>query len=931
MSDIYQVKYVQRKKENDAWVQITNELYTDNNVYVLNPLNNAWNSNGCYCGAIARNNSIIGTCSKVEWTGWKNDRVNSDMRDCQISYSPYTNQQNLRFMIKFVNGAYTNSRLNFKWTGLREETVSSIENSIESQSNISVYDPYTRRYKNSSTSGWANNPLNVAPLNSLKVNELVFLPIFTFREVEYYNYNSETGLYSNIVHSSNVQIQRLYWKDIKPEDNTEQGQYYDDDLYLNGYKEIQAVNADGRRFKYCCGVTLIPYYGKSSSVYDVNTDSYVDSINPDDGNEYGLREIFGTIISDTDTFPIIGTTNLNRPCLSILTETYDSNDNSITYSSPTGISFSNFSTNPLTYSDYSLNPNWSISSNLQSFSTDTYYTPFWSTNNSMYSNTYVDQNPNEPYQESPTLTVQSTKLEVDGSTISTIDATGYNFNGTPNCCYYNKSTRTVSLASIAYFSVEELWHTIASLGCYVADDVLHAQYANLGKYIGENNHIYLGKMDSNGITDGTFIQGSDISDSEQSNIDDIIQGTPYIPVNPTKHDDNDDPDREDINPPNREGDDIPLHLDNRFGLFNGFLTMYNLTESELSNFGSALMGNPLNYRGNFEKDLSQELSGTYDVSSILNYIVSVKMYPFSVATLPNTTVLGNTNVYMGTGEFGIPIGTQCRKLTSSISVLDAGQLDVKPLTPYKDFRDYYNTTIVCYMPYCGCVELNPMDIMNTVLHCYYLIDFLTGDCSAVLYSIGANNINYPVAIANGNIGVDIPLSANNTGQLEAVKRMQNSAKAHTIVSYINAGIETAENLLSIGSFDPQDVSDVAGVVDIFSNAVTSFTNIWAENNANPYGANQSARSAVATPIMPMGSGATNFMLSNSVYLQIRRGTYSKPKNYARTMGYPTTFSDRLSNVHGLTYCSGVEVNGINCTQEERALIKSALEGGTILP
>lgn len=441
--------------------------------------------------------------------------------------------------------------------------------------------------------------------------------------------------------------------------------------------------------------------------------------------------------------------------------------------------------------------------------------------------------------------------------------------------------------------------------------------------------IYLPEFDGNRLTGNWFpIEDLDEKGTDWQKSDDIADDDYTDADKPSG-----DPDRTNINPPNREGDSVDLHLNNRFGLFSGFISMYNLTESELSNFGSALLGNPLNYRGNFQKDLSTELSGTYDVSSILNYIVSVKMYPFSIAALPNTTVQATSDVFMGTGQFGVPIGTVCRKLTTSISVVDAGSLYVKPLTPYNDFRDYYNTSIVCYLPYCGTVELNPMDVMNTTLHCYYLIDFLTGDCSAILYSIGNNNLNYVVAVANGNIGIDIPLSATNTGQLEAVKRMQNAQTAHTVVSYINSGIDIIQsgwdlkNTLKENKEDKRAVFD--SVADVLNN-VGSAVDIYFQNKANPYGGNRTARSAVATPLMPTGSGATNFMLNNSVYLQIRRGTYSRPNNYGSTVAYPNSFSARLSSVRGLTYCNNVNVSGINCTLEEKRMISEALESGTIL-
>lgn len=502
-------------------------------------------------------------------------------------------------------------------------------------------------------------------------------------------------------------------------------------------------------------------------------------------------------------------------------------------------------------------------------------------------------------------------------------------------------TPIVEMSTISYVNNNNFIITLDSVSgsiavnSYTYQDCVTMSFLSAPCII-HNSKLYTPELDEDYKLTGNWEEVTDENRNVNPDTNTFDPATIPEPVSPDV-----DPDRGDISPPNREGDNIPLHLSNRLGIFDGFITLYNMNQNELSAFGSALLGNPLNYRGNFQKDLSEELSGTYDVSSILQYIISVKLYPFSVSTLQNTSTTGDSKIYMGTGEFGVPIGTVCRTLTSSISVLDAGSVYVSPISSYRDFRDYYNTTIVCYMPYCGSVELNPMDVMNTTLHCYYLIDFLTGECCAVLYSEGSNNLNYPVAIANGNIGIDIPLSATNSGQLEAIKRMQSAQTAQTVISFVNSGMATASSILDVVAdaktpteFYPsgglgkaqQIVRDSANIVSGVGNIVnTAFS-----NRANPYGANRSARSAVASPLMPMGTGATNFMMTDCVYLQIRRGTYSRPNNYASTIGYPNTFSDRLSNVHGLTYCTHVNVS-LNCTQQEKEMIKTALESGTILP
>lgn len=447
------------------------------------------------------------------------------------------------------------------------------------------------------------------------------------------------------------------------------------------------------------------------------------------------------------------------------------------------------------------------------------------------------------------------------------------------------------------------------------------------------DNFCVGRTES-GIYTGELLWGKDALEELGNNPG--IKNEDYEPVYPDTSGGGGggaDPDSDkNVDPSSRNGDNIGLNLDNRLATFNGFLTMYNMNYQQLANFGKALMGEPLNYRGNFEKDLSDELSGTYDVSSILNYIVSVKQYPFSVATLPNTSTAGVSSVYIGTGEFGVPIGTSCRILTSSISVLNAGRVVVKPVDPYNDFRDYYNTTVTAYLPFCGTVELNPMEIIGSLVECYYLIDFFTGECTAVLYST-YNGMSFPVAMANGVIGIDVPLSATNSGQLTAVKRMQNAETAHTVVSFANSGIGIIGEAVrmgmdaSKGKLKPKDATYSA---ESMLYNVTSIVDTAFSNQANPYGANRSARSAVASPMMPTGSGATNVMLPSSAYIQIRRGTYSRPDNYPRTMAYPNSYSARLSSVSGFTVCHNVNVSGIDCTTEEKQMIKSALESGVIL-
>lgn len=917
----YQIKWQQ---EIDGTNQIFNINMSDTVYETLDTstkLNQQWNTNNCYAGALYNSKGTYTKYSTMKPNGVR------DYSKLKVDISEIRNTQNIRLCGFWIATTESPTRRNFslRWSNLNQEQEAYYR---DSSTSYQYYDPLTRTNRTTNPTLCPTN--RISSYRQFEINKLILNPIFIFANITLsgYNYYNDGGIYYKDITATGYSKS---WSEIKNQDKTPQGADYDDDLFTNGYK-INSRDSDSISITCCIGCLITPFYGESSHTYDEITDTYVQSVV---GRIFANRQIFSNLTSDTGHYP-----NNNRRCYpTIVYENFNSDLNSITYTTPAGISFYSADTyiptsnmSQVSQLFDSANILYTTNSNFDALQTS--ITPFCMYNNQ----TGITTDENNPYVVFPTFytkgTVPNNEEFVYGTQTSSVQR--YLLQLDDTFCNiasgFASGTNNYIISMYTCYSIESLWTTIASFGFYVSADLETAKKAKTGKFCGQNNRLYLGEMLSNGTTTGNMIQGIDIQDSVQADMSDISE-TPYVPIVP---EDETDPEREEIKPPTREGDNISLQLNNRFGAFTGFLTMYNLTESELASFGSALLGSPLNYRGNFQKDLSQQLSGTYDVSSILNYIVSAKIYPFSVATLPNTTTQGTSNVFIGTGEFGVPIGTQCRILTSSISVLYAGSLDVRPLTPYNDFRDYYNTTIVCYMPYCGSVELNPMDIMNTVLHCYYLIDFLTGECTAILYSEGVNSLNYPVAVANGNIGIDIPLSATNSGQLSAVKKMENAQLAHTVVSFANIGLNTIGDIGNLGGEvgvammqDKVSASSIMSAFRPLANDVLQFVDSAFAHSANPYGGNKSARSAVASPLMPTGSGATNFMLNDSVYLQIRRGTYSRPNNYASTMGYPTTFSKRLSEVRGLTYCTNVNVTGINCTQEEKALIKEALEGGTI--
>ena len=251
----YKIRYRQTVTEGGTSIQEEKTLDTFENIWEISPLNEPWVTSGCYAGAAPTNGSEIGSYSIANWSGWNKDTVYSDMRDVNIRSYAGSSQQNLRFIAKYNSGSFYVNKQSFNWTNLRDNTVEAIETAFEDFTSYPEYDPYRRQNKSVASNGNSNSPANIAPLEELHVNELIWLPIFKINEVEYYNYDTVAEGYANVTYGASVSY---YWQDIKPEDKTPPGEHYDADLFENGWKEIEPVNEGGRRFRYCCGVYLTP-------------------------------------------------------------------------------------------------------------------------------------------------------------------------------------------------------------------------------------------------------------------------------------------------------------------------------------------------------------------------------------------------------------------------------------------------------------------------------------------------------------------------------------------------------------------------------------------------------------------------------------------------------------------------------------------------
>ena len=406
----------------------------------------------------------------------------------------------------------------------------------------------------------------------------------------------------------------------------------------------------------------------------------------------------------------------------------------------------------------------------------------------------------------------------------------------------------------------------------------------------------------------------------------------FNPDQPTPPGGDDDPGSDDpVDTPLMTGDDQDLQTDRTMTAANDFITLYNITPPMLSIFGRTLWKSIADYNPqdptsadifkNFFAILNEEVTGTLDIGAILQFVVSVRQYPFNVAGMGITTSAGDS-IKIGTGVYPISLGSgaNVQKLTSTIGLIDCGSVTIanyKDFKLYNDFRDYLNATVTAFLPYCGSVELNPIEVIHNTVHCYYAIDFYTGECTAYITTTDGNHTVLS-AIKNGSIGVLVPITATNSGQISARHMSDNAKDAGLIVS--NLG-----NLF--GAVANAAQGNIAGFgSSILGMAQNSLTQKQMQ-------AERQGRSAVLAPSLSGGSGAAAFYQPSCPSIVVRRGTYARQKinNYPQTCAYPSTTSGTLKSFHGYTECYNVNVSGLNCTEEERAAVKSILESGCYLP
>lgn len=352
----------------------------------------------------------------------------------------------------------------------------------------------------------------------------------------------------------------------------------------------------------------------------------------------------------------------------------------------------------------------------------------------------------------------------------------------------------------------------------------------------------------------------------------------------------------------------------------GFVTQYSLTATQVAALGRILWTSFLDpdYYKNFLFSLALD-TGSFNMSSLLTYFISLRVYPFPLINVPSHAAAGSS-MFVGAGTVPLAFSDTLHTINNYADYIDAGSLVVP--RHYNDFRDYTDAEYMVYLPYCGTVQLNPGDVVGNTLSAQYAIDFATGACIAYVDLRTGDGHGYPIAALPGHIGADVPLTATNAGQVAAMLAGDAMHIAQTI-----GNVPATQISSGVAGFAAADTGNLAGAANSLIRSWTA--PVTAAGQYAQHLATMATRPAIGIPMLSGGRGFGAFGAPQTAYLQIRRGLYKQPGNYAHTVGYASTVAKKIGEVQGLI-TAYVDTSTLSATADEAAEITTLLKSGVIV-
>lgn len=284
-------------------------------------------------------------------------------------------------------------------------------------------------------------------------------------------------------------------------------------------------------------------------------------------------------------------------------------------------------------------------------------------------------------------------------------------------------------------------------------------------------------------------------------------------------------------------------------------TTFKMTKNRLQQLGRFLWGS--NIFDNFSLICNNPIEN----------IISCKSIPLSLDGSTQKIILGNVDT-----------GVNGDKVSNNFAKQNIGSITITE--KYHNFLDYAPyTNVIIYLPYVGFKELDTNLVMSKTLSISYTVDIITGGC---LCQIKSNNVK--LYEFNGNLGIDIPITASNRAQVEA--------------GYISSGIGIASSVAS---------GNIVGAVTSLINSAESQYHYASTSSPNP-----------------MCVASTN----RTCYVILDRPTYQTLKSFNHTRGKKCYLTKTINTLKGYTICDEhIDLSGIRATDSEKEELIKILSSG----
>lgn len=336
----------------------------------------------------------------------------------------------------------------------------------------------------------------------------------------------------------------------------------------------------------------------------------------------------------------------------------------------------------------------------------------------------------------------------------------------------------------------------------------------------------------------------------------------------------------------------------------GFINVYNPSKGQLQGFADELfpdfeLPEPSTKEGleaiadNLAKTFSVlgDFAESYINAGLVNYVIDCHIVPVK----PSTT--DSSGIKVGFKTFNYSPA----KVTSDYVEYNCGSLSISEY--YQNFLDYEGTRAKLYLPFIGFVDIKPEWFQSGKLEVVYHFNIIDGSCISFIIATSSKSKlkNTVVATFGGNCCVHMPITGVNY-----------SSMISGVVGGIAGVASAGQKIISANQNDNATLGgNIEGTRSLASNFASALGSRPTLEQSNGYNAGMS------------------FMCYRRPYLLIERPVASFSKNYPHEQGLPLNVTKKLSSVRGFTTCENANLDGINCTEEERGLIREALKVGCI--